>query len=308
MKILFIAFICFIPISHDTCITYIEDYCIDLLKINIVKIDSRREVQDMNRRINNNYGSGFPRNSPPYQANMPNRQSAPFQNTGYQPPGYMPVHNINQRQGGSFRQSSRQQRQMHPQQHMAPMRRSQQPNTNNSQKGGLLSKILGKSKQRNEPTPSPFSLPSNSTRGAGAAAAVSQAAASSASSGGILQSIMNPANLTSMLNNTQKVLQAAESFSPLVQQYGPLVKNLPAMWKLYRGLNDVDTTENEDKTTQIDEPTTINESNKKTAEISEDVKVDKKPTHIKPHMPHQEPVSEPFAHWRKGESKPKLFV
>ena len=41
------------------------------------------------------------------------------------------------------------------------------------------------------------------------------------------------------LNNTQQVLKTAQSIGPMVQQfqqYGSLVKNIPAMWKLYRGL------------------------------------------------------------------------
>ena len=36
-----------------------------------------------------------------------------------------------------------------------------------------------------------------------------------------------------MLNNTQKVLQAAEQFTPMVQQYGPIVKNLPSHMETY---------------------------------------------------------------------------
>jgi len=56
-----------------------------------------------------------------------------------------------------------------------------------------------------------------------------------------LQNLANPANLSSMLGNVQKVLNTAESFMPMVQQYGPLVKNLPGMIKLYKELNNANT-------------------------------------------------------------------
>ena len=44
-----------------------------------------------------------------------------------------------------------------------------------------------------------------------------------------------------MLNNTQRVLQAAEQFTPMIQQYGPIVKNLPSIWKLMRAFSSSDT-------------------------------------------------------------------
>ncbi|WP_338451593.1 VrrA/YqfQ family protein [Niallia oryzisoli] len=56
--------------------------------------------------------------------------------------------------------------------------------------------------------------------------------------GSFLRALANPSSLTSVLSNTQKVLNTASQVGPLVQQYGPIVKNLPALWKLYRGLKD----------------------------------------------------------------------
>ncbi len=49
----------------------------------------------------------------------------------------------------------------------------------------------------------------------------------------------NSGGIMGFLNNTQQVLKTAQSIGPMVQQfqqYGSLVKNIPAMWKLYRGL------------------------------------------------------------------------
>ena len=56
--------------------------------------------------------------------------------------------------------------------------------------------------------------------------------------GGLLKSLTNPGTINSFLTNTQKVLNTAQQVGPLVNQYGPIVKNLPMMWKLYRGLKD----------------------------------------------------------------------
>ncbi|MED3624797.1 YqfQ family protein [Neobacillus thermocopriae] len=84
--------------------------------------------------------------------------------------------------------------------------------------------------------------------------------------GGLLQSLTSPGGLNNFLNNTQQVLKTAQTLGPMIQQYGPLVKNLPALWKLYRGLKNADTNEttNTEKTEPIkDESTSFELSDKK---------------------------------------------
>jgi hypothetical protein len=88
--------------------------------------------------------------------------------------------------------------------------------------GGLLSKILGRGKEQGGI--------------AGAMSSMNRAAPSGA--GGILKSLTNPDALSGFLNNTQTVLKTAQQLGPVIQQYGPLVRNLPSLWKLYRGLKD----------------------------------------------------------------------
>jgi hypothetical protein len=87
--------------------------------------------------------------------------------------------------------------------------------------------------------------------------------------GGLLKSLTNPGTINSFLTNTQKVLSTAQQVGPLVNQYGPIVKNLPMMWKLYRGLKDApEFSKNKDKdkasvdssVKQIEEPDDIIES------------------------------------------------
>ena len=83
--------------------------------------------------------------------------------------------------------------------------------------GGILSKLLGRGTQAG----GPGGL-MGMTRAGGAG-------------GGLMQSLSNPGGLTGILNNTQQVLKTAQTIGPMIQQYGPMVKNIPAMWKLYRG-------------------------------------------------------------------------
>lgn len=108
--------------------------------------------------------------------------------------------------------------------------------------GGLLSKILGGKKQGNQLT-GPRGIPtsnravSNGSRGVGS----------------ILQTLSNPDSLTGFLNNTQQVLKTAQSIGPMIQQYGPIVKNLPMMWKLYKGFKDLPS-EEKSETEKTDNP------------------------------------------------------
>ncbi|WP_331457442.1 VrrA/YqfQ family protein [Bacillus sp. FJAT-18017] len=65
-------------------------------------------------------------------------------------------------------------------------------------------------------------------------------AAGNTQSGSFLKTLSNPEAINSFLANTQNVIQTAQSFGPLIEQYGPIIKNLPSMWKLYRGLKNTD--------------------------------------------------------------------
>lgn len=102
--------------------------------------------------------------------------------------------------------------------------------------GGLLSKILGGKKQGGQ------LAGRQGIQGAGRAVQ-----SGSGGVGSILRTLSNPDSVTGFLNNTQQVLKTAESFGPMIQQYGPIVKNLPMMWKLYKGFKDLPTEEKGDE-------------------------------------------------------------
>ena len=152
--------------------------------------------------------------------------------------------------------------------------------------GGLLSKLLGKggrSGQRN-------AIPGFSSQGSGTARAAS-------SGGGILKTLADPAAINGFLNNTQQVLKTAQQFGPMIQQYGPLVRNLPSIWKLYKGLKNLP--DAEDQSEQVDI-----EVKEETASAEQDVmsttpaKAKRKPAARKSAAKKQSP---------KGSSSPKLF-
>lgn len=134
--------------------------------------------------------------------------------------------------------------------HMGQPFRANGPNQQPSNSKGLLGKLFGKSQQAPQNLFAPPNRMNSEAR----------------NSGGLLDTLKNPEGLTTMLNNTQRVLQAAEQFTPMIQQYGPMVKNLPTLWKLMKAFNssDTPTTSNNEET-----QTTQESSAKKQPESNE---------------------------------------
>jgi hypothetical protein len=66
---------------------------------------------------------------------------------------------------------------------------------------------------------------------------------------GTLQSLANPSNLSAMMGNVQKTLKMAESVVPMVQQYGPLMKNIPAMVRMYSAIKNAGNEQEEENET-----------------------------------------------------------
>ncbi len=121
--------------------------------------------------------------------------------------------------------------------------------------------------------------------------------------GSILKNMLNPNSINSFLNNTQGMLKTAQQVGPMIQQfqqYGPLVKNLPAMWKLYRGLNASDDT-TEDKEEQLQPEEQKSESVQK--KISK-----KKKKKIDSNSSFEDPSDNEIEEIEAGTSRPKLYV
>lgn len=168
-----------------------------------------------------------------------------------------------------------------------PMGRGGAPGRNSGGGGGLLSKILGGSRNAD---------PSNVTQGARSAAA---------SGGGILKTLTNPSSINGFLANSQKFLNTASQLGPMINQYGPMVRNIPAMWKLYKGLKN-STTDNE--TTVSVEESSASPEMVKTTNKSSDVKKKKTNIPISNEEIYDDFESEEVSKPTKGSSKPKLYV
>lgn len=179
-------------------------------------------------------GFGPPRGRRMQQPPVPFRQPTPM------PQAFQPMRRPIAPNGPQAQQG--------PQGFRAPFGQQPRQDMPQAKKEGLLSKILGKSKQKGAP-PNLF-----------APAASSNQSSSRSSGGGILETLKNPDSLNNMLANTQKVLQAAEQFTPMVQQYGPVIKNLPSMWKVFRSISSAGDTENQE-TSVAGEPESVTQTN-----------------------------------------------
>ncbi|MBB6284834.1 VrrA/YqfQ family protein [Geobacillus subterraneus] len=98
--------------------------------------------------------------------------------------------------------------------------------------GGLLARLFSRG-QTPAAAPSPWGLPLLQNAAANTATAAN-------TSGGFI----------GMLNNVQKMLGIAQNVMPMVQQYGPLIRNLPAMIRIFRELKSADEEEGETKPTE----------------------------------------------------------
>ncbi|MFZ3588178.1 VrrA/YqfQ family protein [Bacillus sp. DJP31] len=101
--------------------------------------------------------------------------------------------------------------------------------------------------------------------------------------GGFLSNLLtNPGAASGMLNNIQKAVNMANQVAPMVQQYGPMVKNIPSLIKLYRELGSSDDAEDkkgvEDTVEAKDVPVSIDSKEEEMPNI------------------------------KKGTSKPKLYI
>ncbi|MFF2456629.1 VrrA/YqfQ family protein [Peribacillus simplex] len=173
-----------------------------------------------------------------------------------------------------------------PQGFRGPFSQPQRQEMPPAKKEGLLSKILGKSKQKGA-SPNLF-----------APAASTNKSSSRSSGGGILETLKNPDSLNNMLSNTQKVLQAAEQFTPMVEQYGPVIKNLPSMWKVFRSISSADETK--------DAGATVESGPKVEEQKSSEVKTDSKK---KDKAKEASPIAQVRTETKRERSSgPKLYI
>lgn len=56
---------------------------------------------------------------------------------------------------------------------------------------------------------------------------------------------IQPMNLMSIIENTQKVINIVQNVTPMVQQYGPIIRNLPQIYKMLKESPTIETPTNE---------------------------------------------------------------
>jgi hypothetical protein len=162
--------------------------------------------------------------------------------------------------------------------------------------GGILSKLLNKGGS------------SNAARGLTGFERAPQAAGGSA-----VQGLLKPGSLNGFLNNTQQVLKTAQQvgpmiqqYGPMIQQYGPMVKNLPAMWKLYRGLKDADS-DNETETKDTPKNTDEHDSENSLSEETNTKTDSEKKKRTKRKSSSKNSTAEKASN-NKRSSTPKLYI
>lgn len=69
------------------------------------------------------------------------------------------------------------------------------------------------------------------------------------------QAVSQPSQLMGMIGHLQKAIQTANRVVPMVQQYGPMVRNIPSMFKMmkaFKTINATDSSENADTATNAE--------------------------------------------------------
>lgn len=127
-------------------------------------------------------------------------------------------------------------------------------------------------------------------RGAQTAARAALPASSSASGG---------VSLLDMLNHTQSALRAAESFMPMVQEYGPMVKNLPSMLKMMKALKDINFDEEDEEAAPDTEAKDKDEEKDKSKEDDKTLSSIQK---------EEKALAKHKLKKKSGESLPKMYI
>jgi hypothetical protein len=160
--------------------------------------------------------------------------------------------------------------------------------------GGLLSRLMGRGAQ-------PSGL--NGLMG------MQQTGRAAAGGGSLMQSLSNPSGLSTFLNNTQQVIQTAQSLGPMIQQfqqYGSLIRNIPAMWKIFQGLkNSPDSSETESASS---DQTKSKQSSKTSSNKSDKGSSSEKKATGKQKQKRRATRNSESSEKIKGSSVPKLYI
>ncbi|MUV39830.1 uncharacterized protein JNUCC1_03714 [Lentibacillus sp. JNUCC-1] len=101
--------------------------------------------------------------------------------------------------------------------------------------------------------------------------------------------IVSADGIMNTLNHVQRILGFVQSTAPVLQEYGPLIKNLPAMYQMMKALDSNETDNlNSDDESEVEQTTRSEDASEEPVSIS-----DSEPK-----------VEQPL----QGQSVPKLFI
>lgn len=179
-------------------------------------------------------------------------------------------------------------------------------------RGGILSRLFG---GRNRAMGAFNQQPVNPFQFAGGGSQQAQS--------GFLR-MLNPQSISNFLGQTQQVLRTGQQIGSMVQQYGPLIRNLPTLWKLYRGFQSSGEEENNENheandSGQADQQTNdiqlqteqeikIEEDDKLLSEIDNIIVSEDLPLQEKEPLKETKKEKMPNRPFQPKQSKPKLYI
>jgi hypothetical protein len=208
----------------------------------------------------------------PYQQRQPfGRQGAPQQsNFRYPPRPRAPQNNYPQ----GMRPRMGNPRMMPPGMNQGRMNMPRSANMNPAQMnqqggGGLLSKLFNFGGQKGTGgqfgsgagAGNPFGVGAGSPFGAGAGGQFGAGVGTGAGTGSGM-------NFPGMLSNAQQALKMAETAMPVIQQYGPMVKNIPQMLTLLKEFNNLE--DADEATDELENVSDTSESQEQSIPAKED--------------------------------------
>ncbi|MBM7569891.1 VrrA/YqfQ family protein [Aquibacillus albus] len=118
------------------------------------------------------------------------------------------------------------------------------------------------------------------------------------------QGLNSGAGIADKLGNVQQALKLAQSATPIIRQYGPMVKNLPTMIRMLKAFNETE----DEETTEEDEDMQEEEFSKKDIDESSHNKIEIKEENINKMETLSEIKQKVKSSKSSGESTPKLFI
>ena len=134
----------------------------------------------------------------------------------------------------------------------------------------------------------------------------------SASTPGFLTRLLGgDTSFSGVIGHMQKAVQTAQQVTPMIQQYGPIVRNFPSLYRIFKAVNNDDAA-NEKKNKTKD---TNTKKNSEIKQLSNNQEMNNRSDRKQDEIPSSESstdnnlrLNKPVKHSSKQQSRPKLFI